>query len=392
MEGPMEKFVSSSASSLLITEGARFFASCPLPSYALLSPTLPFTWPGRSLTSAAVRDAKLWILLSIIWRRSGDLLTRITVRRPSGGSRNEDMLKAIKEKSKETEEEEHKPEPATEVLFLCSYEGCGKTFIDAGALKKHAHIHGEKQHICQFEGCGKGKGISFALMKAVAFSLDFNLRAHMKTHSVENYHVCPYLECGKRYINESKLRTHLKTHHDKNNMIDTVKHTPAIEKPHTTPKATATGYSLASVQRPYACPYEGCEKAYIHEYKLNLHFKREHPGHNSEENNKAAAIAEQGMEEGSDPEAYVTRGARGKNAKRTKPNPTSQLPPAKVKRKASNVVPPTLPPIKKQQWPSKDVYEEEDSEETEEDRDNVEGDGWRYQEVNGDDEETEDED
>lgn len=37
----------------------------------------------------------------------------------------------------------------------------------------------------------------------------------MKTHSVENYHVCPYLECGKRYINESKLRTHMKTHHDK---------------------------------------------------------------------------------------------------------------------------------------------------------------------------------
>ncbi|XP_074564741.1 zinc finger transcription factor YY1 isoform X1 [Curcuma longa] len=318
----------------------------------------------------------------------------------------EDMLKAIKEKSKETEEEELKPEPATEVLFLCSYEGCGKTFIDAGALKKHAHIHGEKQHICQYEGCGK-KFLDSSKLKrhylihtgerdficphegcGKAFSLDFNLRAHMKTHSVENYHVCPYLECGKRYINESKLRTHMKTHHDKNNMIDAVKHTPAIEKPHTTPKAAATGYSSASVQRPYACPYEGCEKAYIHEYKLNLHFKREHPGHNSEENNKAAAAAEQGMEEGSDQEAYVARGARGKNAKRSKPNPTSQLPPAKVKRK---VIPPTLPPVKKQQWPSKDVYEE-DSEETEEDRDNVEGDGWRYQEVNGDDEETEDED
>lgn len=174
-------------------------------------------------------------------------------------------------------------------------------------------------------------------------------------------------------------------------MIDTVKPISVIEKPHTAPKATATGYSSATVQRPYACPYEGCEKAYIHEYKLNLHFKREHPGHNSEENNKAAATAEHGTEEGSDQEAYVARGAHGKNAKRTKTNPTSQLPPAKVKRKASNAIPPTLPPVKKQQWPSKDAYEE-DSEETEEDRDNVEGDGWRYQEANGDDEETEDED
>ncbi|KAG6516083.1 hypothetical protein ZIOFF_026531 [Zingiber officinale] len=34
-----------------------------------------------------------------------------------------------------------------------------------------------------------------------AFSLDFNLRAHMKTHLVENYHVCPNLECvrSRRY-------------------------------------------------------------------------------------------------------------------------------------------------------------------------------------------------
>ncbi|RVW62139.1 hypothetical protein CK203_063192 [Vitis vinifera] len=31
---------------------------------------------------------------------------------------------------------EPEPEPTTEVLFLCSYEGCGKTFIDAGALRK----------------------------------------------------------------------------------------------------------------------------------------------------------------------------------------------------------------------------------------------------------------
>lgn len=48
-----------------------------------------------------------------------------------------------------------------------------------------------------------------------AFSLDFNLRAHMKTHVVENYHLCPYSGCGKRYTNELKLRTHMKSHHEK---------------------------------------------------------------------------------------------------------------------------------------------------------------------------------
>lgn len=47
------------------------------------------------------------------------------------------------------------PEPTTEVLFFCSYEDCGKTFIDAGALRKHSHIHGERQYVCHYEGCGK---------------------------------------------------------------------------------------------------------------------------------------------------------------------------------------------------------------------------------------------
>ncbi|GAB2297170.1 hypothetical protein Dimus_031283 [Dionaea muscipula] len=44
----------------------------------------------------------------------------------------EDALKALNEKAKEPEAPEPEPEPTTEVLFLCSYEGCGKTFIDAG--------------------------------------------------------------------------------------------------------------------------------------------------------------------------------------------------------------------------------------------------------------------
>ncbi|CAK9177674.1 unnamed protein product, partial [Ilex paraguariensis] len=68
----------------------------------------------------------------------------------------EAQLKAIKEKSKDPEAAEPEPEPTTEVLFLCSYQGCGKTFIDAGALRKHSHIHGEKQYVCNYDNCVKG--------------------------------------------------------------------------------------------------------------------------------------------------------------------------------------------------------------------------------------------
>jgi hypothetical protein len=67
----------------------------------------------------------------------------------------EDRLAALKAKDKEQGAESATPEPNSEVLFLCSYEGCGKTFFDAGALRKHAHVHGERQYICHYENCGK---------------------------------------------------------------------------------------------------------------------------------------------------------------------------------------------------------------------------------------------
>ena len=46
-------------------------------------------------------------------------------------------------------------QPTTEILFLCSYDNCGKTFVDVSALRKHAHVHNEKQYICTGPNCGK---------------------------------------------------------------------------------------------------------------------------------------------------------------------------------------------------------------------------------------------
>ncbi|THU53407.1 hypothetical protein C4D60_Mb10t14080 [Musa balbisiana] len=274
---------------------------------------------ARDRRTTAVRWFKEWVPQDVVATGGKCFLLKWVT---------EDKLKALKEKSKETESEDQKPEPATEVLFLCSYEGCGKTFIDAGALKKHAHIHGEKQHVCQYEGCGKST------------------------------------------------------------MVDMVKHAPPVEKPHTS-KATGAAYGSASAERPYACPYEGCEKAYIHEYKLNLHLRKEHPGHNSEENGKPAPVVGHGLDEVSDQEVYVTKGGIGKNSKRSKPNVASQMPRAKVTNRKGNLVPTNMPAVKKQ-WASKEMYEEDSEETEEEDRDNAEEDGWRYQ-ANGDDEETEEE-
>ncbi|XP_010522993.1 PREDICTED: uncharacterized zinc finger protein At4g06634 isoform X2 [Tarenaya hassleriana] len=334
----------------------------------------------------------------------------------------EDTLKKLKEKEKEPEAPEPEPEPTTEVLFLCSYEGCGKTFVDAGALRKHSHTHGERQYVCHYDGCGK-KFLDSSKLKrhflihtgerdficphegcGKAFSLDFNLRSHMKTHSQENYHICPYPGCGKRYAHEYKLKNHVATSHEKNVAAETPKYsTPPTEKVSRNLKTSSAAYGSASLDRPYACPYEGCEKAYIHEYKLKLHLKREHPGHLSEENaenaNTTAATinnknnGENDMDEGSDQDAYGkhSNGKVQKQQGRTKPS--LRLPPGKAGKKGPRSSPATVT-VSKKPWQVKGTFEEEeeDSEETQEDRENVE-EGWRYGENNeDDDEETEYED
>ncbi|KAF5444054.1 hypothetical protein F2P56_036558 [Juglans regia] len=327
----------------------------------------------------------------------------------------EETLKALKEKAKEPEALEPEPEPTTEVLFLCSYEGCGKTFIDAGALRKHSHIHGERQYVCHYEGCGK-KFLDSSKLKRhflihtgerdficphegcgkfelQAFSLDFNLRSHMKTHSQENYHICPYPDCGKRYAHEYKLKNHIASHHEKGVTMDVVKYNPPSDKQNKPLKPSSGAYGSASSDRPYACPYEGCEKAYIHEYKLKLHLRKEHPGHMSDENaENALANADNEMDEASDQDAYGGKHVNGKSQKQSRPKPNLRLPPPKATQRKGST-PSAIPVnVMKKRWPVKEEgYVEEDSEETEEDRENVE-DGWRYAENEDDDEETDFED
>ncbi|XP_062219286.1 zinc finger transcription factor YY1-like [Phragmites australis] len=305
----------------------------------------------------------------------------------------EDRFAALKAKDKEQGAESAKPEPNNEVLFLCSYEGCGKFFVDVGALRKHAHVHGEKQYICHYENCGK-KFLDSSKLKrhflihtgeknfvcshegcGKAFSLDFNLKAHMKTHSADNYHMCPYPECGRRFTQESKLRAHIRAQHEKNPGASTMNHNAPDHHHHKTVKPSATP-PAPSAERPYVCPYDGCDKAYIHEYKLNLHLKKEHPYHYQDAGAQGVASS---------------KGTMSKNSKRSKPNVTAKMAPPKIpKCRGGYAVPsPAVNIPEEHQW-QREVLYEDDSEETEEEGDNVE-DGWRYRAASSDDEETEDE-
>ncbi|PHU23911.1 hypothetical protein BC332_09018 [Capsicum chinense] len=229
----------------------------------------------------------------------------------------------------------------------------------------------------------------------MAFSLDFNLRSHMKTHSQENYHICPYLACGKRYAHEYKLKNHISSTHQKNTPV-APKYTLPVEKPVKTPKSTPATYGSSSSERPYSCPYEGCDKSYIHEYKPNLLLRNMHPGHLPDDNAKnAQSAADNEMDEGSDQDTYAARRGNGRIQKQSRPKPSLKQPPLKVARKgSSSAACQANLSISKKPWLLKEEnYNEEDSEETEEERERDDvGEGWRYGENDDDDEETEEDD
>ena len=125
-----------------------------------------------------------------------------------------------------------------------------------------------------------------------------------------------------------------------------------------------------SSERPYVCPYDGCGKDYIHKYKLNLHLKTQHQGHNSGGGSRLGPRVDNATYEASDQDIYIAEGGVAKNAKRKKPSFLDEMPPARLPHQRGMPLPPANISTIVQQSPIQEMYEE-DSDETEDEYDYI---------------------
>ncbi|CAK5069043.1 unnamed protein product [Meloidogyne enterolobii] len=90
-------------------------------------------------------------------------------------------------------------ETVTFAQIPCSYKGCQKTFSNKSSMRKHLQIHGPRQHVCQ--QCHR------------SFIERSKLKRHLLVHSGEKPFVCNFEGCTKRFSLDFNLRTHIRTVH-----------------------------------------------------------------------------------------------------------------------------------------------------------------------------------
>ncbi|ESO01770.1 hypothetical protein HELRODRAFT_66045, partial [Helobdella robusta] len=126
-----------------------------------------------------------------------------------------------KSKASEMQDDVHR-------TVACPHKGCSKMFKDNATMRKHLHTHGPRVHVCS--ECGKAFVESSKLKRHQLvhtgekafqctfegcgkwFSLDFNLRTHVRIHTGDRPYVCPFEGCSKKFAQSTNLKSHILTH------------------------------------------------------------------------------------------------------------------------------------------------------------------------------------
>ena len=111
--------------------------------------------------------------------------------------------------------------------YACTHTGCGQLLKSRFSLKRHMKKHtGEKPHLCPFKSCHR------------KFSETTALKRHARIHTGEKPYKCGFADCTKTFADATNVKRHEMTH---------------------------TG------EKPYKCLYGGCGRCFSRRSSLRTH-------------------------------------------------------------------------------------------------------------------------